>query len=371
MHVGGSERFETVIVGAGQAGLSAGYYLKKADRSFVFLDAYERVGDNWRERYDSLRLFTPAYAVSLPGWPFPAKGFTTPSKDDMADYLEAYVAKLALPVRTGVRVDGIHRDGDTYVVTAGAQRFEAENVIVASGAHREARAPALAAELDPSIIQVHSTGYRNPTELRDGGVLVVGAGNSGADISLEVAATHPTWLAGPIRGHIPFDIDTGFSRHIAFRGVRFVFVHVLTLRTPMGRRVLEKVGSQGDPLVRVKPAWLDAAGVRRVGKVVAVQDGRPVLEGGQVLDVANVIWCTGFRLDLSWIDLPIFGEDGAPMHDRGVVTDEPGLYFVGLPFQFALASCALPGVGRDARYVVKRLLERAPTARSTRTSAAA
>jgi putative flavoprotein involved in K+ transport len=210
MDGGGSERFETVIVGAGQAGLSAGYYLQKASR-FVILDAHARVGDNWRERYDSLRLFTPAYAVSLPGWRFPAKGFTTPLRDDMANYLEAYATKLALPVRTGVQVDDVRREGDTYVVTAGAHRFEAANVIVASGAHREPRVPALARELDPSIVQLHSTEYRNPTQLRDGGVLVVGAGNSGADISLETVVTRPTWLAGRIRGHIPFDIDTGFA----------------------------------------------------------------------------------------------------------------------------------------------------------------
>lgn len=360
---GGGERFETVIVGAGQAGLSAGYYLKEAGRSFVILDAHERVGDNWRERYDSLRLFTPAYAVSLPGWRFPAKGFTTPLKDDMADYLEAYATKHALPVKTGVRVDRIHRDGDTYVITAGTHRFEAANVVVASGAHREARVPALARELDPTIIQVHSTEYRNPAQLREGGVLVVGAGNSGADISLEVAPTHATWLSGRIRGHIPFDIDTGFSRHVAFRVVRFFGVHVLTLRTPIGRRAREKAASQGGPLVRVKPKWLDAAGVRRVGKVIAVRDGLPVLEDGQVLGVANVIWCTGFRHDLSWIDLPIFGEDGAPMHDRGVVADEPGLFFVGLPFQFSAASDVLPGVGRDARHVVGHLVARERAAR--------
>jgi putative flavoprotein involved in K+ transport len=357
----GSERFDAVVVGGGQAGLSAGHYLKKAGRSFVILDAHERVGDNWRERYDSLRLFTPAYASSLPGWKFPAKGFTTPLKDDVADYLEAYTAKLALPVRTGVRVDGVRREGDTYIVSAGAQRFEAANVVVATGAHREARVPALARELDPMIVQLHSTQYRNPSQLRDGGVLVVGAGNSGADIALETVTTHATWLAGRIRGHIPFDIDTGFSRHVAFRLVRFIGVHVLTLRTPMGRRARDKAASQGGPLVRVKPKWLDAAGIRRVGKVIAVQDGLPVLEDGQVLDVANVIWCTGFRHDLSWIDLPIFGEDGAPMHDRGVVAAEPGLYFVGLPFQFSSASDVLPGVGRDARYVVRRLLARART----------
>lgn len=354
----GPETFDTVVIGAGQAGLSAGYHLREAGRSFVILDGGARVGDNWRERYDSLRLFTPAWAIRLPGWKFPAKGFTTPFKDDLADYLEAYAARFALPVRTSVRVDGVRRDGEGLVVTAGGRTFRAANVIVASGAHREARVPAIAAELDPAIIQLHSTTYRNPSQLLEGGVLVVGAGNSGADISLEVSATHPTWLSGPIRGHIPADIDTGFARHVAFRIVRFIGLHVLTIRTPIGRRSRAKSAMRGDPLVRVKPKWLDKAGVRRVGKTVAVRDGLPVLEDGTVLEVANVIWCTGFRHDLSWIDLPIFGEDGRPMHERGVVTAEPGLYFVGLPFQYSSGSDVLPGVGRDAEYVVHHLVRR-------------
>ncbi len=352
------ETFDTVVIGAGQAGLSAGYYLKRAGRSFVILDANARVGDNWRQRYDSLRLFTPAYAIGLPGWKFPAKGFTTPMRDDLADYLEAYAKRFALPVESGVHVDGVRRDGEGFVVTAGERTFRAANVIVATGAHREARVPAIAAELDPAIVQLNATTYKNPSQLREGGVLVVGAGNSGADIALEASATHPTWLSGPIRGHIPADIDTGFARHIAFRIVRFIGLHVLTIRTPMGRKARAKSARQGDPLIRVKPKWLDRAGVRRVGKIVGVRDGAPVLEDGTVLDVANVIWCTGYRHDLSWIDLPIFGEDGAPMHERGVATDEPGMYFVGLPFQYSAASDVLPGVGRDAEYVVRHLARR-------------
>jgi putative flavoprotein involved in K+ transport len=354
----GPETFDTVVIGAGQAGLSAGYHLREAGRSFVILDGGARVGDNWRERYDSLRLFTPAWAIKLPGWRFPARGVTTPTKDELADYLEAYAVRFSLPVENGVRVDGVRRDGDGFVVTAGDRTFRAANVIVATGVFRDARVPAIAAELDPAIAQLHSTEYRNPTQLREGGVLVVGAGNSGGDISLEVSATHPTWLSGPIRGHIPFDIDKPFSRRVAFRLIRFVFMHVLTIRTPMGRKVRAKIAMHGDPLVRVKPKWLDAAGVRRVGKTVAVQDGAPVLEDGTALDVTNVIWCTGFRHDLAWIDLPIFGEDGTPMHERGVVTSAPGLYFVGLPFQYSIASDALPGVGRDAEFVVRHLVRR-------------
>jgi putative flavoprotein involved in K+ transport len=291
----------------------------------------------------------------LPGDRFPAKGSVTPTGDEFADYLESYAEPFGLPVRTGVGVERVGRDGDTYVVDAGHYRFEAAHVIVASGAHREPRVPVFSKDLDPSIVQMHSSRYRNPSQLRDGGVLVVGVGNSGADISMEVVATHPTWLSGPERGHVPVDIDGWFARHVAVRLVVFAGRHLLTIRTPIGRRARRRSMSQGDPLVRVKPAQLEAAGVRRVPKTVAVRDGRPVLADGGALDVANVIWCTGFRHDLSWIELPIFGEDGSPMHERGVVTSEPGLYFVGLPFQFAAASDVLPGVGRDAAYVVKQL----------------
>ena len=359
------ERFDTVVIGAGQAGLSAGYHLRRSGRSFLIVDANERIGETWRQRYDSLRLFTPARYVGLPGGRFPGSGSATPTKDQMADYLEAYAARFALPVRTGVRVDRVRREADTYVVSAGEHRFEASSVIVASGAHREPRVPAVSRELDREIVQLHSSEYRNPSQLREGGVLVVGAGNSGGDISLELVRTHPTHLSGPDRGHVPVDIDGAFGRFVAARIVVFVGRHVLTLRNPIGRRVKARSATKGDPLVRVKPAQLVAAGVRRVPKVVGSQDGLPELADGQVLRVTNVIWCTGFRHDLSWIELPIFGEDGAPTHERGVVTDETGLYFVGLPFQFAAASDVLPGVGRDAAYVVKRLERRTGRRRGT------
>jgi putative flavoprotein involved in K+ transport len=350
-----TERFDAVVIGAGQAGLTAGYYLQRAGRSFVILDGNERVGDNWRHRYDSLKLFTPPRYIGPPGMRYAVSRKVMPTKDQMADHLEAYAQRMAMPVRTGVRVDGVRRDGDTYVVSAGEHRLETANVIVASGAHRMGRVPAIAGELDPRIVQMHSVDYRNPSQLQEGPVLVVGAGNSGADISLEVAATHETHLAGPIRGHVPVDIDGGLNRFVTSRIIVFAGLHVVTSRNPLGRKVIAKASRRGDPLIRVKPKQLEAAGVRRIGKVVAVENGLPKLEDGRVLDVTNVVWCTGFRHDLSWIDLPIFGEDGAPIHERGVVTSEPGLYFVGLPLQFSLGSDAIPGVGRDAAYVVKQI----------------
>ena len=366
-----TERFDTVVIGAGQASLVTGYHLQRAGRSFVILDGDARIGDSWRRRYDSLRLFTPAYACALDGMPFPSKNSRCPMKDEFADYLEAYATRFDLPVRTGVRVDGVRRDGDRYLVTARDRTVEATNVVVASGAHRDPRAPVFAAGLDPSIVQLHSSAYRNPSQLRDGRVLIVGVGNSGADIAMEVAETHPTTMSGSPTGHVPPDIDGWIARNVVFHVIRFLGMHVFTLRNPIGRKAIAKMSAKGGMLVRVKPKWLKAAGVVSVGRTIGIRDGKPVVEGGEMLDdVTNVVWCIGFLHDLSWIDLPIFGEDGAPMHERGVVTSEPGLYFMGLPFQFAAASDVIPGVGRDARWIVKQLARRSRTTAPVATVAA-
>jgi putative flavoprotein involved in K+ transport len=355
----GSERFETVIIGGGQAGLSVGYELAKRDRPFVILDANDRIGDSWRKRWDSLRVFTPARADGLAGWPFPAPPWSFPTKDEMGDYLEAYAERFELPVRTGVRADWVSKEDDRYVVTWGDRRIEADNVVVASGAHQIPKLPPFASELDPSIVQLHSSGYRAPSQLQDGSVLLVGVGNSGAEIGIEVARSHPTLLAGEEHAHIPArhgSIPFRFFFHL----VRFIGYHVLTLDTPIGRRLRPKFIAAGAPLIRVRPKDISAAGIERVGRVVGVRDGSPMVEGDRVLDVANVIWCTGFRPDFSWIDLPVFDEVGAPKHDRGVVTEEPGLYFVGLLFLYAAVSDVLPGVGRDAEHVAKHIASRSP-----------
>jgi putative flavoprotein involved in K+ transport len=345
----------TVVIGGGQAGLTMGYYLKRQGGDFVILDAEQRVGEAWRKRWDSLRLFTPARYAGLPGGRFPGSRSHYPTKDEMADYLESYAARFSLPVQNGNYVDRLWREGDRLVVSAGGRRFEADNVVVATGANRLPRIPSFADELDPSIAQLHSAAYRRPSQLQEGGVLLVGTGNSGADISIEVARDHPTWLAGPENPQVPFRIESFLARNVLMRIVRFVGVHVLTLRTPIGRKAAHAAGAGGNIVVRVKRADIAAAGIERVGKVVGVRDGYPVLEDGRVLRVANVIWCTGFRQDFSWIDLPVFDESGEVVHERGV-TAEPGLFFLGLPFQYAAASDVLPGVGRDAVYLAKRLI---------------
>ena len=190
----------------------------------------------------------------------------------------------------------------------------------------------------------------------------MGAGNSGAEIAFEVSRTHSTYLSGKPSGQLPVRHGPGAARYF-FPVVRFVGHHVLTLRTPIGRKVQPEFISHGAPLIRVKLKDLIAAGVEQVPRTVGIEDGRPVLKDGRVLDVSNVIWCTGFREEFPWIDLPIFGEDGRPLHERGVVVGEPGLYLVGLLFQYAATSDVLPGVGRDAEYVAKHIASRVPNGR--------
>ena len=348
------ERFETVIVGGGQAGLATGYHLARQGRPFVILDAGERVGDPWRGRWDSLRLFTPARYSGLPGMPFPADPWHYPTRDEVTDYLEAYAARFQLPVRGGVRVDGLTRKEERFLVSAGDRRFEADNVVVASGAYHHPRVPAFAADLDPALLQLHSTGYRRPSQLRDGGVLVVGAANSGAEIALEVSATHPTWVSGPHPGNEPARAGGRVDR-LTTPALWFTFSKVLSVDNPLGRRLRPRLLTAAAPLARVRHRDLAAAGVERVPRTVGVRDGLPVLEDGRVLEVANVVWCTGFRHDFGWIDLPVFDAGDQPRHDRGVVPEAPGLYFVGLFFLTSITSALLGGVGRDAEHVAVRI----------------
>ncbi|MCX5047837.1 MULTISPECIES: flavin-containing monooxygenase [unclassified Streptomyces] len=370
-----TERIETVVVGGGQAGLATGYHLARTGRPFVILDAGERVGDAWRGRWDSLRLFSPAKFDGLPGLPYPGPAWSFPTRDEYADYLQAYAAWAELPVRTGVSVRRVSYEGGRYVVETetaqGARTYEADNVVVAAGYDRLPKTPSFAGELAPDITQLHAVDYRNPDQLCDGPVLIVGAGNSGADISLELARTHSVLLSGPHPGQIPWRIEHRKAR-VLTPALFFAFRHLITVRTPMGRKLRPKVLAHSAPLIRVKPADLKAAGVRRVARTSGVREGRPVLADGSAPDVANVVWCTGFRPDISWIDLPganVFDEDGEPAQRRGVVETQPGLYFVGRLFQYAMASSMIQGVGRDAEFVVRHLAARSLPARAEQRTA--
>ena len=313
-----AERHETVIIGGGQAGLATAYHLTRRHASCVILDAGDRVGDAWRQRWPTLRLYTPARFDGLPGMRFPGPRNAFPSAHEMGDYLEAYAARFELPVRSGVRVERVVGDGERFVVHAGGRRLEADNVVVATGVMQVPVTPDFAADLDPRIRQLHSSEYQSPTQLQEGAVLVVGASHSGGDIAYELVRKHRVVLSGRDTGEIPFSVE---SR----------------------------------------------------SRTVGVQDGLPVLDGGRVLDVANVIWCTGFRHDYSWLELPLDRDDGYPRQSRGVVASVPGLYFIGMLFLHSFSSMLILGAGRDAKVVAKHIVSwsrrRAPVpAESLRTS---
>jgi putative flavoprotein involved in K+ transport len=353
-----TEYVPTIVIGGGQAGLAVGYHLARRGLPFLILDAGERIGDAWRKRWDSLRLFTPARYNALPGMKFPASGGVFPTKDQMADYLETYARRWALPVRTGVRVDRLSREGRRFIVQAGSRRFEADEVVVAMANYQVPRVPRFANQLDRTITQIHAHEYQNPGQLREGAVLVVGLGNSGADIAIDVARTHSTFLAGKESGVIPFPIEKALYRNVIVRVMRFIGHSVLNVQTPIGRRARPKMLHRSAPLIRVKPRDLVAAGIERVARVVGGRDGRPLLADERVLEVANVIWCTGFEPGFSWIRLPVFGADGDPLHRSGVVPVMPGLYFIGLQFLHAMTSATVTGVGRDAERIVEVIRSR-------------
>ncbi|NND01396.1 MAG: NAD(P)-binding domain-containing protein [Acidimicrobiia bacterium] len=351
------ERFDTVVVGGGQAGLIVGHALKAAGTEFVILDASARVGDAWRNRWDSLMLFTAARMNGLPGMKFPAQGNESVGKEQVADFLEEYARAMELPVRSGVRVERVSRDGDDYLVATDRGSIRSRNVIIAMADYQKPKVPDFAGDLDSSIVQMHSTQYRNPAQLQDGPALIVGLGNSGADIAFDVAPTRHTMVAGKESGAVPFRIESWFGRNIGTRLVRFAMVRVLNTSTPIGRKARPKLMVDGPPLVRVRPKELKKAGVERVDRIAGIRNGKPVTVDGVILDVSNVIWCTGYRPGFDWIDLPVFNEDGTPKHERGVVENMPGFYFVGLFFLHAMWSETITGVQPDVRYIVNHLLE--------------
>ena len=287
---------------------------------------------------------------------FPKPDFYFPTKDEAANFLEAYARRFSLPVRYGVKAAALSRNGGDYQVSTGEVSFHAHNVIVATGAFRIPFTPTHASDIDPGILQMHSVDYRNPAHVPVQNVLVVGAGNSGAEIALELAkAGRKVWLAGRDVGRIPAD---KLGKLFGGRPYWWFLSHVLTIDTPIGRRMKATVLSHGNPLIRSRREEVAGAGVEFTPRLKGATGGKPQLVDGRTLPVEGIIWATGFRPDYHWIDLPVFDEMGHPRHDRGVVREAPGLYFVGLHFQTGLTSALLGGVGADAQYIVSQINKR-------------
>jgi len=350
--VGDVERVDAVVIGAGQAGLASAYELALRGVKQVVLEAGSQVGDQWRKRWDSLRLFTPARFDNLPGSKFPAPPDSFPDKNQLADYLQDYAREHRLPIRTGVRALSLERSGDSYTLDTSAGPIIAKHVVVATG-YQGPKVPEFAVDIRPEIRQVHASGYKNTSQLI-GEVLVVGAGTSGVEIAIEAArAGFKTVLAGRGTGAIP-------PIFYAFQGRFFWFFanKIASVRTPMGRRMRPLVLHHGAPLIRVTMREALAAGVERAPRVTAVDGGFPVCEGGRKLQPQTIVWCTGFTRDYSWIRFPVTSPDGYPKHTGGVAEGEKGLYFMGLPFQTRLASGLIGGQGPDAAFVAETIATR-------------
>ena len=338
---------DVVVVGGSQSGLAMAWHLQRQGLAFVVLEAGPEVGHVWRSRWDSLKLFTPAQYDALPGMAFPAPADTYPTKDPVADYLQAYVTAFELPVRLNARVTSLtHADGGFEVHTA-EDVFRARQVVVATGPFQVPFVPPMAAKLDPSVTQVHSADYRNPQGLPEGPVLVVGGGNSGFQIAEELAATRTVDLS--IATTYPMLPQRLAGRDLFWWLTRLGLLRVTVSSRP-GRRM-----SRRDFVIGTNRRRLERAGVRFRPRLVDA-DGRMVRFADHSLleDVGVVVWATGYRSDYGWIQIPGLVREGHVVHRRGV-TQVPGLYFLGLSWQYTRGSALLGFVQEDATFLADRI----------------
>jgi putative flavoprotein involved in K+ transport len=339
-------RFDVAVIGAGQAGLAIGHALSNQGRQFVILEAGESIGPAWRGRWDSLTLFTPRRYDSLPGLEFPGDPDGYPTRDEVIVYLERYAAAFDLPVELASPVRSLRREGETFHLEVDGKTIEADQVVVATGPFQTPRIPAFAGDLAPEVFQTHSTGYLRPTEVPDGTVLVVGGGNTGFQIAQELSATHQTHLAvGTRQTPLP---QRPLGRDLFWWLGKSGLLYKTT-ESRMGRRMRER-----DVLIGSSPRGAKRHGVKLEPRAVGASGRTVSFADGSSLDVDAVIWATGYRFDYGWIDAPVADQDGAIPHRRGV-TDIPGLYFLGLPWQHTRGSALLGWVKDDAEFIADQI----------------
>ncbi len=358
-----SERYEVVVIGGGQAGLAIGYFLARQGRRFTILEAAAEPGAAWRSRWDSLRLFTPTRYDSLPGRAFPGDPDSYPGRDEVADYVADYAAHFELPVQYSSRVRALRRGDHGYAVELDDRTYEADQVVVATGPFQVPIVPEIASGLDDRVFQLHSGDYRAPGQVPSGVVLVVGGGNTGYQIAQELSGSHEVHLSvGSRQTPLPQRV---LGRDL-FQILKATGVMTKTRDSRIGRRARER-----DVLVGSSPRKLARRhGVRLLPRATAASGTDVTFADGTALGVGTVIWATGFRVDHSWIDLPVFDARGAVSHERGV-TASPGLYFLGLTWQHTRGSALLGWVKDDAEYIASRIAGQAapiPVSARTRSS---
>jgi putative flavoprotein involved in K+ transport len=347
--VGEGSDYDVVVIGAGQAGLALGYFLRQQNLRSVILEAGSGVGTAWRERWDSLTLFTPRRYDALPGLDFPGDPDGYPTRDEVLDYLGRYAETFQLPVEANSQVRSVAADNNRFLVEVDARQLRADNVVVTTGAFQHPRVPAFSKALVPEVFQTHSTSYRNPTQIPGEMVLVVGGGNTGFQIAEELAATHRVHLA---IGSRQTPLPQRFLGRDLFWWLTKLGVLDKTVESRIGRRARDR-----DTLIGSSRRSIQRCGVTLKPRAVAARDRTVTFEDGRTLEVDAVIWATGFRPEYSWIDLPVTDEAGRVRHRRGV-TDVPGLYFLGLSWQHTRGSALIGWVKDDAKFIADQIAAR-------------
>ena len=341
------EHYDVVVIGGGQAGLAIGYHLAQQGLRFTILEAAGEPASAWRGRWDSLRLFTSVRYDSLPGATFPGDPNSYPSRDDVIAYLTDYAQRFELPVEFDSRVQAVRpRDGGGFLVELADRTYEADQVVVATGPFQVPFTPPVAAGLGPEVVQLHSRQYRSPDDLPTGTVLVVGGGNTGYQISEELASSRQVHLAIGAR-------QTPLPQRILGRDV-FRYLHATglmykTVDSRLAQRLKDK-----ETLIGSSPRAARKLGIQLRPRATAAPGRNVTFADGSELAVDGVVWATGFRLDHSFVKLPVFDDEGRVRHRRGV-TDVPGLYFLGLLWQHTRGSALLGWVKDDARFIAKRI----------------
>jgi putative flavoprotein involved in K+ transport len=357
-----TKHHDVAVVGGGQAGLAIGHFLARQGKEFTILEAAAEPGAAWRERWDSLKLFTSARYDGLPGLPFPGDPERYPTRDEVVDYLTHYARHFDLPVELDSRVRAVRRSGGAYLVELDDRTYEAQQVVVATGPFQRPFVPAIADQLGDEVVQMHSTAYRSPQSLPDGTVLVVGGGNTGYQIADELSASREVHLSIGSR-------QTPLPQRILGRDLFWYLDATGLLRKTTESRIGRRMSGR-DTLIGSTPRRLRRKGVELHGRAVAAGGSTVRFADGTEVQVAGVVWATGFRADHSWIDVPVFDSAGRLVHERGV-TEAPGLYFLGLSWQHTRGSALLGWVGDDAEHIANRVLAFQPPARTESTRSAA
>jgi putative flavoprotein involved in K+ transport len=341
---------EVAVIGAGQAGLAMGSSLERQGHRFVILERAGEIGPAWRERWDSLTLFTPRRYSALPWVPFPGDPDGYPTRDEVIAYLERYTESFELPVELNSEVTKLDRGDDgRFRLELRDASITADQVVVATGPFQTPYVPELAERLGPEVFQLHAVRYRRPQDL-PWTVLVVGGGNTGFQIAKELSITHRVVLSiGSRQKPLPQRV----LRRDLFWWLTKARLLDVTVESRLGRRL-----STRDTLIGSSPSELEQRyGVELKPRAVDAEGRTVRFEDDSKLEPDAVIWATGYRPDYSWIDLPVFGEDGRLRHRRGV-TDVPGLYFLGLTWQHTRGSALIGWVKDDAEFIADRIGDR-------------